>query len=478
MKNEKSVIRIKKLRNLFFLAPFLLGSCHFATKPQSNPTPVPPTIENYAPMPEDSVISGYHVRSYFNAGAGKEWKVVYGDGLLLQDSLLRDDSIQFFTASSSMRMVASDLKSTVIEKILTTPENVCGDVFMSLKLMAEQKENLSHIQVLSLSLIGGKNYIDSANGEFQHQIQDSLLIAPEQWTRINMVIGTFKRSPTFDCHKVERVRIRFAAKPGFHDTLRFGELAFYPSPLSKAALIITEDDQWASFDTNGVPALQKYGFPASIYANCGLLGAFNKMTLVRLKTLQDSGGWTIANHLWLHDTITTLSDDSATRSIQHNSEFMQANGLKGDKYFAYPYGIYNRAKDAIVRKNSENARLVTGWSEGEALPYFDRYHLRVVGFLEKKVTLEMAKVGIDRLVSNKTAGILGVHEIILTKTGDRNELDTRKWFKSDWEALIDHIKAKVDQGVLKLYTLDDYMKEVRNYTIQQPRPARVKSLVP
>lgn len=437
------------------LAGCLLGSCLVSPRPAS---------ERFEPFPADSSIAGYHVRSYFQGGVGKEWKSVYISGALL------NDSETFYHPPSSMRITGTDTPSNIIEKVLEPPENVCGDVFVSVKLLGRNQRNLSAISLLSISLIGGDEYFDSAGYSFHQPVKDSLLTDPGRWTRVNMAMHTFRSSPTFDCHKVKRVRIRLSAQPGTDDTLNLGELAFYPSPLAQAALIITEDDQWADFDTNGLPAMRKYGFPGTVYANAGLLGVPNKMGLERLKTLQDSGGWTIASHMWLHDTITNLTDDSVARSLARNAEFLEANGFTGFRHFAYPYGIMNRAKDSVVRRYQESARLVVGWQEGEGLPYPDLYRLRVLGFLEKKVSLQMAKSAIDQLVSNKTAGILGVHEIVT-----EGELDTRKWYRSDWEAMMDYVQAQVAQGKLKLYSLEGFMRSIRPFNPPARLPAIPKA---
>lgn len=448
---------IAKMAWAGLLASFFLGSC--LVSPRG-------VAESYAPTGSDTAIAGYHVRSYFHGGVGKEWKSIYISGSLLNDSTV------FYDPPSSMRITGTDTPSNIIEKVLDPPENVCGDVFVSVKFYGANQANLSAISLLSISLIGGKGYSDSANYSFHQPVKDSLLTDPGRWSRVNMSIHTFASSRTFDCHAVRRVRIRLSAQPGKDDTLNLGELAFYPSPLAQAALIITEDDQWADFDTNGLPAMRKYGFPGTVYANGGLLGVPNKMTLERLKTLQDSGHWTIANHLWLHDTITNLTDDSAASSLQHNSAFLQANGFTGFRHFAYPYGIMNRAKDSVVRRYEESARLVVGWQEGEGLPYPDLYRLRVLGFLEKKVSLAMAKSAIDQLCANKTAGILGVHEIVT-----EGDLDTRKWYRPDWEAMMDYVETQVQQGRLKLYSLEDYMRLIAPITPQEPgRPlAKVPS---
>ena len=406
------------------------------------------------PPAEDSSIAGIRVRSFFNQGNGREWRLVFGQGSL------ENEALRFIEPPMSARLIATDTTSSIIEKILSPPENLCGDVNVSLKVSAPSQENLSSVPHMSIRFIGGKSINESAEYTFQHLVREIQLLHPSTWTRLNMAMRTFSASPTFNCQNVSRVRIRLTAPPGLHDTVNMGQLSFFPSPLPQAVLLITEDDQWADFDTNGIPALRKHGFPATIYANGGLMGTGTKMAIERLKVLQDSGGWTIANHLWIHDSITSLSNDSAERAIRMNADFLRNAGFTGYAHFAYPYGRVNRAKDSVVRLNCSSARLTVGWPQGEALPYADPYRLRVIGFLTGQVTLDMAKTAIRQLVNNRTAGIMGVHEIVAS-----GPLDGNKWRREDWEALMDFIRTFVDQGSLQVFSLEEFN---RTYTSGLP----------
>lgn len=422
--------------SVFAIGCACLWACLF------RPDPEKPGLR---PPAEDSSIADIRVRSYFNLGPGREWRLVYGQGAL------EDESMRFIAPPRSARLIATDTTSSIIEKILSPPENVCGDVNISLKVSAPSQDNLSSVYHMSISLVGGKGIDQSANYTFQHMVREIHLIDPSKWSRLNMAMRTFAASPTFDCRNVSRVRIKLNAPGGAHDTVNLGQLSFFPSSLPRAALLITEDDQWADFDTNGIPALAKHGFPATIYANGGLMGVGNKMSLERLRTLQDSGGWTIGNHSWVHDSITKLTNDSAERSIRKNAEFLRQAGFTGYGHFAYPYGLVDRVKDSIVRLNCASARLTLGWPQGEALPYSDPYRLRVIGFLTDKVSLEMAKGAILQLVNYRTAGMVGVHEIVAS-----GPLDGNKWRREDWEALMDYIRIFVDQGRLDVFSLETF----------------------
>jgi peptidoglycan/xylan/chitin deacetylase (PgdA/CDA1 family) len=402
------------------------------------------------PVPaEDSAIAGLEVRSFFNREPGREWKLVYGKGAL------EEEDRAFIQPPRSARLVAPDSNSTIIEKTLDPPANVCGDMDVSLKISAPSQANLISVYHMTIGLIGGPTLDYAATYNFRHLVREIYLLRPGQWSRINMSLRTFTAPPGFDCAHVSRVRIALNASPGMADTINLGQLSFYPSPLGTAALLITEDDEWSDFEDNGIPALREHGFPATIYANAGLIGTGTKMSLERLKTLQDSGGWTIANHLWVHDTITALSDDSAARSIRHNLEFLRDAGFTGYSHFAYPYGQTDRAKDSVVRSLCASARLTLGWPQGEALPFSDPYRLRVIGFLTDQVTLEMAEGAIRELVENRTAGMMGVHEIVAGAATDGN-----KWSRADWEALIDFIAGYVSQGRLKVYSLEGFIKSL------------------
>ncbi len=397
---------------------------------------------------EDSSIAGLEVLSFFNKGVGKEWKIVFGKGRL------EDEPNSFISGPKSARLIAVDSNSTVIEKILSPPVNMCGDMNISLKVSAPSQTNLTSIFRINITLIGGSDLTHTASFNFRHLVREIYLMHPLQWLPTNMSVRTFFSTPNFDCSKVGRVRISLNAAPGMEDTLNLGQLSFFPSPLESASLLITEDDEWTDFEVNGIPAMRKHGFPGTIYANGGLAGTGSKMSIQSLRTLQDSGGWTIANHLWVHDSITNLSNDSAARSIRHNAEFLRSQGFTGYSHLAYPYGLVDPTKDSVVRSICSSARLVVGWPQGEPIPFSDPYRIRVLGFLSGGASLDLAKLGILLLVKNHTAGILGVHEIVAN-----GPLDGNKWLRSDWEALMDFIQIFVDQGTLKIYSLEGFHKK-------------------
>src|SRR4051794_24016298 len=106
---------IAKMAWAGLLVSFLFGSC--LVSPHHS-------AESFRPTGADTAIAGYHVRSYFHGGIGKEWKSTYISGALLNDSSI------YYDPPSSMRITGTDTPSNIIEKVLDPPENVCGDVFV------------------------------------------------------------------------------------------------------------------------------------------------------------------------------------------------------------------------------------------------------------------------------------------------------------------------------------------------------------
>jgi peptidoglycan/xylan/chitin deacetylase (PgdA/CDA1 family) len=417
-----------------------LSGCLFVKDDEAIDPPLPVPVE-------DSSIVGIRVLSFFNRLKEGEWKQVYGDGTL------ENEPNAYIQSPGSARLIANDSNSTVIEKWLSPAQNVCGDMNVSLKVSAPSQENLSSVYRISIQMIGGPDLSYSATSNFHHLIREVQLLYPQHWTRLNIPILGFTSTDKFNCTRVQRLRISLNAGPGNTDTLNLGQISLFPSTLKYAVLLITEDDQWASFEEHGIPALRKHQFPATIYANAGLAGTSSKMSMERLKVLQDSGGWTIANHMWEHDTITRLSNDSAARSILKNAAFLRSHGITGYNHFAYPYGLVDRAKDSVVRQICTSARLTLGWPQGEVLPYADPYRLRVVGFLTNEVKLDAAIQAVRQLVINKTAGMLGVHEIVET-----GPLDGNKWLRSDWDSLMQVVRHYSDEGLLHVLSLEEFAK--------------------
>ncbi len=126
--------------------------------------------------------------------------------------------------------------------------------------------------------------------------------------------------------------------------------------LPQKCAVITIDDGYHSFLSDGWPILKKYGFPATLFVSSGSVGGGDFLSWKDLRQLMDEGV-EIGNHSAQHDYFLGRSDgdvsedesaevlDDLTRS---QAAFNRHLGFTPE-LFAYPYGEFSLGLAAIVK---------------------------------------------------------------------------------------------------------------------------------
>jgi len=139
------------------------------------------------------------------------------------------------------------------------------------------------------------------------------------------------------------------------------------APAPKVVVSLTFDD---GFETVwGVrPQLRKYGMHATFFINSGKLNQSGRLTSTQVRQLAADGN-EIGGHSVSHPNIANLDPPEATRQICDDRVALA--GLLGSAPtdFAYPYGAYTPATQAIVAGCGYNsARRVGGVASASCLP--------------------------------------------------------------------------------------------------------------
>lgn len=118
---------------------------------------------------------------------------------------------------------------------------------------------------------------------------------------------------------------------------------------------ITFDDAYESVYTNAAPLLRKRGYPYTIFINTDAVGKRGYMTWKQLGELEESPLVTLANHSADHAHLPRRpgEEEAAWRRRVQNSLDRAAEVLEdrlGDTapLFAYPYGEYDKALEAML----------------------------------------------------------------------------------------------------------------------------------
>ena len=87
----------------------------------------------------------------------------------------------------------------------------------------------------------------------------------------------------------------------------------------------------------------------------------------------DATGWTIANHGYVHQDLTTIPIDEAQSEIQDGINYLLENGFtKGAYDLAYPGGNYNQAvMDVMENLGVQSGRTING----DPSPLSSIYHV-------------------------------------------------------------------------------------------------------
>ncbi len=127
--------------------------------------------------------------------------------------------------------------------------------------------------------------------------------------------------------------------------------------LPTKAAVLTVDDAFTTFLSNGMPILRKYGFPVTLFVNTDSVGTRGYLDWDELRALVKEGV-VIGNHSATHDYLIEQTADESTAMwrervksdiMRAQSAFKKELGLL-PTLFAYPYGEFSPELVALVQE--------------------------------------------------------------------------------------------------------------------------------
>jgi peptidoglycan/xylan/chitin deacetylase (PgdA/CDA1 family) len=153
-------------------------------------------------------------------------------------------------------------------------------------------------------------------------------------------------------------------------------------PLPNKAIVITFDDAWRDIYEQGLPLLQAFDYPFTVFVNTDPIDQNNRyaMTWDMLRDLKQQGV-TLANHTRDHDYLVRKPnyDDAwlsnTLANIDHAQMRLETELGATPKWLAYPFGEYNNPlKQALKAKGyiafGQQSGGVAAFSDWQALPRF------------------------------------------------------------------------------------------------------------
>lgn len=129
--------------------------------------------------------------------------------------------------------------------------------------------------------------------------------------------------------------------------------------LPRRAVLLTFDDCYVDLLSDALPVLAERGIPAVAFAVTGLASNSNEWDhpkgCTRLALLDDAGlreaagaGIEIGGHSRTHRALSGLDSEELAAETAGTAEDIEAKGLPRPRFFAYPYGDFDRAaRDAV-----------------------------------------------------------------------------------------------------------------------------------
>jgi peptidoglycan/xylan/chitin deacetylase (PgdA/CDA1 family) len=131
-------------------------------------------------------------------------------------------------------------------------------------------------------------------------------------------------------------------------------------PLPERTVGITFDDGFEDFYLHALPALERFGFPATLYVTAGYVGKTSAwlwdkvegsrrmLTWQQIKELADRG-IEIGAHSYSHQELDTLDLRQAEEEIAGSKALLEQRLERIIHTFAYPHGYHSREVRALVQ---------------------------------------------------------------------------------------------------------------------------------
>ena len=161
------------------------------------------------------------------------------------------------------------------------------------------------------------------------------------------------------------------------DRMRAGE------SLPQRCAVISVDDGYLSFLTDGWPLLKQYGYPATLFVSTDTVGGSDFLDWQDLLMLQNEGveiGNHSASHAYLLDRIPSESESEWRARVVEDLGRSQGQFKKhlstSPRLFAYPYGEFSKELTGLIREAGfvaafgQQSGVITDGQDMHTLPRF------------------------------------------------------------------------------------------------------------
>ncbi|QIP13316.1 polysaccharide deacetylase family protein [Spirosoma aureum] len=171
-----------------------------------------------------------------------------------------------------------------------------------------------------------------------------------------------------------REQMQMLADSGYHTILPDQLYAYMTTgaPLPKKPVMLTFDDGDLDQYTVAAPELEKHGFKGTFFIMTVAIGRHGKqpyMDKTQIKDLSDRGH-TIGAHTWDHHNVKKYQGDDWKIQIEEPNAKLESIVGKPIKYFAYPFGLWNKAALPELQKRGYLAAFTLADKRDDQMPLY------------------------------------------------------------------------------------------------------------
>lgn len=165
-------------------------------------------------------------------------------------------------------------------------------------------------------------------------------------------------------------QIKMLADSGYQTILPDQLLTYLNTgaPLPEKSIMLTFDDTNLDQYTVAAPELEKYGFKGVFFIMTVSLGRPRYMNKEQVKELSDAGH-VIGSHTWDHQNVKKYEEKDWITQLEKPSRQLEQITGRQVTYFAYPFGLWNKAAIPELKKRGMVAafQLATARDQDEPL---------------------------------------------------------------------------------------------------------------
>ncbi len=168
-----------------------------------------------------------------------------------------------------------------------------------------------------------------------------------------------------------RAQMKMLADSGYNTILpdQLYNYLVYGDKLPEKPVMLTFDDTKLDQYTVALPELKKYGFKGVFFIMTVSLGRPNYMSRDQVKEMSDAGH-VIGSHTYDHQNVKKYQEDDWITQIEKPTKTLMEITGKEIKYFAYPFGLWNREAIPELKKRGFDAAFILAEKRDDQYPLF------------------------------------------------------------------------------------------------------------